>query len=226
MSFLSVLGACSSRHLFACNHPAGQRYQLLVTLDAAELTKNQVINFLDEVFGCDAHNRSRWVDSALFCMSKADKLLKDKNYQQEAALRDFLENYHEHGIWPCLVYNDPSPSLEDGLQRSVEYDDGNFSTKFDEMSRHIASLDSSETRLWEDYSGTFHATCEDVVDQKTFRYLKNEMYQSYRSDVECLSQVVACCSVPSKSRSALLVVHAVYIPTITVAVGAQPNTGR
>ncbi|CAE7515815.1 DRP5A [Symbiodinium sp. CCMP2592] len=183
--------ACSSDHRkriqdIIREHIAGQRYQLLVTLDAAELTKNQVINFLDEAFHCDAHSRAKWVEAALFCMSKADKLLNDKNYQQRAALKDLLDNYHQHDIRPCLVYNDPDPELEDALQRSVEDDSGDFLSKFEAMSRHIAALDESEAKLWKHYSDSLAMKdmCEDLVEKRTFRHLKEEMYHGYRCDVE------------------------------------------
>ncbi|OLP77435.1 Dynamin-related protein 5A [Symbiodinium microadriaticum] len=182
--------ACSSDHRqrirdIIRENITGQRYQLLVTLDAAELTKNQVINFLDEAFHCNAHSRSKWVEKALFCMSKADKLLNDKNYQQRDALKDLLDNYHQHGIRPCLVYNDPS-GLEDALQRSVEDDSHDFLKQFDAMSRHIAALDESEAELWKRYTDSLALKDirEDLVEKRTFRHLKDEMYQGYRCDVE------------------------------------------
>ena len=123
-------------------------------------------------------------------MSKADKLLNDKNYQQRDALKDLLDNYHQHGIRPCLVYNDPS-GLEDALQRSVEDDSHDFLKQFDAMSRHIAALDESEAELWKRYTDSLALKDirEDLVEKRTFRHLKDEMYQGYRCDVECLPQL-------------------------------------
>ena len=183
---------------------AGQRFQLLVALDSGELTKNQVVNFLDEVFDCNAHNRSKWAASTLFCMSKADKLLRDKNYQQTDALKDFLSNYHEHGIHPYLVYNDPKPSLEEDLQKCVESDGADFCRKFEAMSEHIARLDDHEKGLWEEYETRIeeesHAanglpSQKDLGTHKTFKDLKDRLYEDYQRDVECQPQainLVAC----------------------------------
>lgn len=97
------------------------RFQLLVTLDSDELTKNKVVDFLDEVFSCDAHTRSSsWSNKAVFAMCKIDKILKDPNFRSTSSLESFLENYHKNSMEPFLVYNAPNPDLEFNLQSSVQ----------------------------------------------------------------------------------------------------------